>query len=72
MRNPRGVRQVAEVDGVVSIICRTSQGVVARKVNLSVSVDDAWIQWEIRKAEQWLDRFDPVLRLVAGGEGTQE
>ncbi len=67
MIHERGVKQVAEVDGLVAIICRTAAGNVVRKVTVSASVGDQWIEWEIRKAQQWLDRFDPALRLVAGG-----
>jgi hypothetical protein len=68
MRNQRGVRQVADVDGVVAIICRTANGAVVRKVTLSVSVDSASVEWEIRLAQRWLDRFDPVLRLVTANQ----
>lgn len=66
MRHVRGVVQVPEVDGATSIVCRTTEGVVVRKVTLSASLSEVWIEWEIRKAEQWLDRLDPRLQLVAG------
>ena len=65
--NRRGVKQVPEVDGLTAIICQDSRGAVIRKVTLSASVPDEWVAWEVRKAEQWLDRYDPVLRLVASG-----
>lgn len=68
----RGVRQIAEVDGAVTIICRTSKGVVVRKVTVSAALGDDWVEWEIRKARQWLDRYDPVLRLVVGGDGPRD
>jgi hypothetical protein len=67
MFEERGVRQIPGVDGVTTIICRTKEGAVVRSITLSASCPDDWVAWEIRKAEQWLNRYDPPLRLVSGG-----
>jgi hypothetical protein len=65
-RNERGVGQIPDVDGLITLVCRNSQGAVLRKVSLSASIGEEWVAWELRKCEQWLDRYDPVLRLVSG------
>lgn len=67
MFEERGVRQQPDVDGCIRIVCRCKDGSVVRSVTLSASVPEEWVAWEVRKAEAWLNRYDPPMRVVAGG-----
>lgn len=67
MFEERGVRQQPDVDGSIRIVCRCKGGVIVRTITLSASVPEDWVAWEVRKAEAWLNRYDPPMRLVSGG-----
>lgn len=66
MFRDRGVVQVPDVDGVVTIIVRLSDGRVVRKVTLSAGASPSEIAWEVKTARRYLDVKEPPLRLVSG------
>lgn len=65
----RGVVQVPDIGGSVSILARTRDGRIVLKLTLDAAAFGAADRAQIlRRVNRWLDTVDPPLRLVPGAD----
>lgn len=63
----RGVVQVPEIGGAVTLLARTTGGRIVVKVTLDAAAFGAADRdYVMRRMHRWLDKIDPPLRLVSG------